>query len=107
LVWEKMMAGVQIRLGDASWAKRTIAHFWLRRGQQLARKSMAGKLGVGGRIMSGLGWLMTYRSIRTKLGLGRVRVAISGAAPIAPQVLEFFWALGVSVREGYGQTEGA
>ncbi len=35
-----------------------------------------------------------------------MRVALSGAAPIAPQVLEFFWALGVPVREGYGQTEG-
>ena len=35
----------------------------------------------------------------------RVRGALSGAAPIAPQVLEFFWSLGVPVREGYGQTE--
>jgi long-chain acyl-CoA synthetase len=67
---------------------------------------MAGGLGVGGRIVAFLGWLFLYRSLRQKLGLGRVRVALSGAAPIAPQVLEFFWAIGVPVREGYGQTEG-
>jgi long-chain acyl-CoA synthetase len=53
-----------------------------------------------------LGWLLLYRSVRRKLGLGRAREAVSGAAPIAPQVLEWFWALGVPVREGYGQTEG-
>jgi long-chain acyl-CoA synthetase len=67
---------------------------------------MDGKLGLGGRVVSGLGWLMVFRSLRDKLGLGRVRIALSGAAPIAPQVLEFFWAMGVEVREGYGQTEG-
>ncbi|HEV7888841.1 MAG TPA: AMP-binding protein, partial [Acidimicrobiales bacterium] len=105
-VWEKMMAGVQIRLGDASFVKRTVARFWLKRGAALARKRMTGKLGLGGRVMAGLGWLMVFRSLRDKLGLGRVRIALSGAAPIAPQVLEFFWALGVPVREGYGQTEG-
>ena len=43
--------------------------------------------------------------LREKLGLGRVAARCRGAAPIAPQVLEFFWALGVPVREGYGQTE--
>jgi long-chain acyl-CoA synthetase len=34
-----------------------------------------------------------------------VRVPLSGAAPVAPQVLAFFWAMGVRIREGYGQTE--
>jgi long-chain acyl-CoA synthetase len=104
-VWEKMMAGVQIRLGDASALKRGVARFWLKRGAAIAHKRMAGKLGPVDRFMAWLGWVMTYRSLREKLGLGRVRVALSGAAPIAPQVLEFFWALGVPVREGYGQTE--
>jgi long-chain acyl-CoA synthetase len=52
-----------------------------------------------------LGWLFLYRPLRTKLGLARVEGVLSGAAPIAPQVLEYFWALGVPVREGYGQTE--
>jgi long-chain acyl-CoA synthetase len=37
--------------------------------------------------------------------MSRIRVPISGAAPIAPQVLEYLWAIGIPVREGYGQTE--
>src|SRR3546814_12448752 len=53
----------------------------------------------------GMGWLLLYRPLRAKLGLSRVDGVLSGAAPIAPQVLEFFWAIGVPVREGYGQTE--
>jgi long-chain acyl-CoA synthetase len=105
-VWEKMLATVQIKMADASRLKRLSYRFWLRRGQRLAPKRMRGRLGPIDRVVAVVGHLFLYRSLRERLGLGRVRVAISGAAPIAPQVLEFFWALGVPVREGYGQTEG-
>ena len=105
-VWEKMLAGIQIRMNDASRLKRLLYKFWLEQGSRLARKRMRGGLNPLDKLVYGLGWLMVFRSLRQKLGLGRVRVALSGAAPIAPQVLEFFWALGVPVREGYGQTEG-
>ncbi|HVF73422.1 MAG TPA: AMP-binding protein [Acidimicrobiales bacterium] len=105
-VWEKMLAGIQIRMNDASWLKRANYRFWIKQGSRLARKRMNGKLNPLDKLVYGLGWLLLFRSLRQKLGLGRVRVALSGAAPIAPQVLEFFWALGVPVREGYGQTEG-
>jgi long-chain acyl-CoA synthetase len=54
-----------------------------------------------------LGWLLLYRSLRQKIGMRRMRYALSGAAPVAPQVLEFFWALGVPVLEGYGMTENS
>ena len=75
-VWEKMMASVEIRMGDASRLKRAVH---------------------GRRLLKG--------PLREKLGLSRCRNAVSGAAPIAPQVLEYFRALGVPIREGYGQTE--
>ncbi len=105
-VWEKMMATIQIRIGDASLLKRAVYRFWMARGVKLASKRMAGRLNPADRLVAGLGWLFLYRSLRDKLGMGRVRVAVSGAAPIAPQVLNYFWALGIQVREGYGQTEG-
>jgi long-chain acyl-CoA synthetase len=77
----------------------------MRQGGRLARKCWHGRPGPVDRAVYALGWLLLFRSLRRKLGLGRIRYALSGAAPIAPQVLEFFWALGVPVVEGYGQTE--
>ena len=104
-VWEKMLAGIQIRMNDASWVKRASYDFWIARGRKVAAKRMAGSARPMDRLVYGIGWLLLYRSLRQKLGLARVRVALSGAAPIAPQVLEFFWALGIPVREAYAQTE--
>jgi long-chain acyl-CoA synthetase len=104
-VWEKMLAGIQIRMNDASPLKRAMYRVWIRQGQRIAPKRMAGRMSPVDRLVYGLGYVFLYRSLRQKLGLSRVRVALSGAAPIAPQVLEYFWALGVPVREGYGQTE--
>jgi long-chain acyl-CoA synthetase len=105
-VWEKMMATVEIRMADATPLKRAMYRFWMRRGARLAPKRMQERMSVADKIVAGLGSALLYRSLRDKLGLRRTRVAISGAAPIAPQVLEFFWSLGVPVFEGYGQTEG-
>lgn len=104
-VWEKMLANVQLRMQDSSFMKRRLYHFWLNRGAALAARRWRGEFGLFARLQYLLGWLMVYRSLREKIGLGRIRVALSGAAPIAPKVLEYFWALGVPVREGYGQTE--
>jgi long-chain acyl-CoA synthetase len=85
--------------------KRWIYEAALRDGRRLARARMRGRLGPGARLRAAAGQALVFGALRHKLGLGRVRVAISGAAPIAPQVLEWLWATGVPVREGYGQTE--
>ncbi len=45
-----------------------------------------------------------FKNVRSIFG-GRLRQAATGAAPIAPEILEFFWACGVPVLEGYGMTE--
>jgi long-chain acyl-CoA synthetase len=47
-----------------------------------------------------------FSRVRAAFG-GRLRLAVTGAAPVAPQILEFFWASGVPVMEGYGMTETA
>ncbi len=47
-----------------------------------------------------------FSRVRAAFG-GRVRMALTGAAPVAPEILRFFWACGVPVMEGYGMTETA
>ncbi len=47
---------------------------------------------------------LMFAKVRGVFG-GRVRQAVTGAAPIAPEILRFFWASGVPVLEGYGMTE--
>jgi len=106
-VWEKMLAGIQIRMGDASWFKRVNFGIWMKVGRRLARKRIDRvSLTVLDRALEGLGWLLLYRPLRERLGMARVRFAGSGAAPVSPDVIETFWSLGVRIREGYGQTEG-
>jgi long-chain acyl-CoA synthetase len=104
-VWEKLLAGITIKMADASRLKRANYRFWMRRGAALAPKRMRGDVGPVDRVVGFLGWVFLFRSLRDKIGMGRVKAALSGAAPIAPKVLEFYWTLGVPVREGYGQTE--
>lgn len=106
-VWEKMLAGIEIRMADASWLKRKNFHFWMGVGRRLARKRLdRTPLTMVDRVLETLGWLLLYRPLRERLGMARVRFAGSGAAPVAPQVIEAFWSLGVRIREVYGQTEG-
>src|SRR5258708_28723684 len=48
---------------------------------------------------------LVFRNIRRMLGLDRCRVAFTGAAPIAPDLIRWYLALGIDMREVYGQTE--
>jgi long-chain acyl-CoA synthetase len=108
-IWEKMLAGVQIRLANASLPKRLMAGMWLKVagwiGDTLVRTG--GRHTPATRLAYAVGWVCWFRALRTRLGMRRVRAAISGAAPIAPEVLKYFMGIGVPMFEAYGMTENA
>jgi long-chain acyl-CoA synthetase len=58
-------------------------------------------------MLARLADLAVLLPLRRRLGLHRTRLALSAAAPIAPDLLDAFWALGIRIYEGYGLTEGA
>ena len=108
-IWEKLLATARIKLDSASWAKRRWARFWLGRADRLGTTLAAngGRHTAGTRLAYAVGWLLFYRALRDRLGLRRVRHASCGAAPVAPEVLQFFMGIGVPMHELYGMTENA
>jgi long-chain acyl-CoA synthetase len=106
-IWEKLLASARIRLDSATWAKRKFSSFWLRQAESIGRTLVrtGGKHTPGSRIVYAVGWLVFFRALQDRLGLRRVRYASSGAAPIAPDVLQFFMGIGIPMHEVYGMTE--
>ena len=105
-IWEKMQAGIEIRMASASWIKRTGYRLARRVADRIAEQQLDdGQLTFGARLLRWFAWIVVFRALRRRLGLDRVRVALSGAAPIAPEVLRFFHGIGVPIIEAYGMTE--
>ncbi len=103
-VWEKIMSGIEIRMTRADALKRVAFRWATARGREMGRAKLESR---SPSVASRIAYMGVLRSLKQKLGLDRARFVLSGSAPIAPSVLEFFHGLGVQIREGYGQTEGA
>ena len=107
-IWEKYHSAVMIRMTDAAWFKRQIFRLSLGVGLRHARLKLSeDPRPVWLNAAYALAHLLVFRKLKKRLGFDRMRIAFSGAAPISPDVLIFYHAIGVSLREGYGQTEGA
>ena len=107
-ILERMHAGTLVRMKDASRLKKILfsiasyfgnitAQRWLQHGDK-------DKLAM---ITNFIAQLIAFRALRKKLGLKNIDSAISGAAPIAPEILRFFMSMGVPIYEGYGMTENS
>jgi long-chain acyl-CoA synthetase len=106
-VWEKLQAGILAALAaEPNERRRKIALSAIVTGRQAARLQEKGKpVPLGLQLKRGLFDRLVFSKIRHKIGLDQCRIAVSGAAPIAPDVLEFFAGIGLPIHEGYGMTE--
>jgi long-chain acyl-CoA synthetase len=106
-IWEKYASATTIRMSDATWFKRLVFRLALSVGKKRADCIMNFQpLPAHLRLMFALAHFAVLRKLKKRMGLDRIRIAYSGAAPIAPDVLHYFQSIGVNLVEGYGQTEG-
>lgn len=108
-IWEKMHAAVLIRMASASRLKKLNYKLWMGVAARLGKQLVAngGSWTLGMRVRYWVGQLFLYRALKERLGLSRCRHGITAAAPIAPEIIEFFMGIGVPVYEAYGMTENA
>jgi long-chain acyl-CoA synthetase len=104
-LYEKFYARVLAKVEEDGGLKQTIFDWALGVGREVSRRRqrkepvegfLALKLSVAEKLV--------FRKIRARMG-GRFRFAISGGAPLSPEIAEFLHALGVLILEGYGLTE--
>ena len=104
-VLEKVHTGVVAKFDEATGVRRRLIDWALRAGREVSvlrqqRKRVPAALALRHRIADRL----VYSKVKSRLG-GRLRAAISGGAPLAKEIAEFFHVLDLLVLEGYGQTE--
>jgi long-chain acyl-CoA synthetase len=104
-IYEKIHAGVLDQIESAGGAKRAIGRWALDVGAHASRLRLAGRpVPPPLRLEELVADKLVFAKVKQKLG-GRLRVGVSGAAPLGVNVLEFFHSLGLLVIEGYGLTE--
>ena len=94
-LWESIAAEVRARVLEASVLKRYMFDFGMRLGlaaQAKGRRSL-------------LAEVLLFRALRDRLGFTRLRSAATGGAALGPDTFRFFLAMGVPLRQLYGQTE--
>ena len=108
-IWERLHALVTIKGNDATFFKRLCLRVSMALAQVIGRQKVAngGSHTFTSRLLYVVGQPLVFRAMKERIGLRRCRHAGSGAAAIAPEVLEFFIGIGVPVYELYGMTENS
>jgi long-chain acyl-CoA synthetase len=105
-VLEGLLTQVMIRMEDASAIKRRLFHYFMdvakRVGGRLLDKQ---PVGMGDRLLYGLGDWLVYAPLRNALGMSRIRVAYTAGEAIGPDLFTFYRSLGINLKQLYGSTE--
>ncbi|GAA2700811.1 AMP-dependent synthetase/ligase [Micromonospora olivasterospora] len=104
-IFEKVYNKAVTTARDAGGAKAKIFAWGVRTGRQKVALEQAGKpVPVGLRLRYALAEKLVFSKLQARLG-GRIRVLVSGSAPLSPEIATFFAAANLPISEGYGLTE--
>jgi long-chain acyl-CoA synthetase len=105
-IWEKFYSAITIALKDATAVQNAIYRWAMSVGYRMTECKLEGKApSLSLRLANRAAYWLVFRNIRRMLGLDRCHLAFTGAAPISPDLIRWYLALGIDMREVYGQTE--
>ena len=104
--WEDMASRIRVKISDAGWVKKKLFYLGERIGKSIVEKQsqkqpVPSSLNALYKIMS----VLVYRPLLDRLGCARFRGAFTGGHPISPDVIHFFRAIGLNLKQCYGLTE--
>ena len=105
-VWEKIFSTVAITIREAGKLQQAAYAWAIGEGMKMVghieARSRPGALLA---LRYKLARLLVLNNVRRMVGLNRVDLALTGAAPISPELIRWYLALGIPLREGWGMTE--
>src|SRR3989339_214467 len=105
-VGENLCASVQVKVMDASWLKRAVFNVSLPIGEKWSEYKFAKKTPpLYFKILYYLAYFAVFKALKDRLGFSNIRSATTGGAALGPDTFKFFHALGISLKQIYGQTE--
>ncbi|WP_218144841.1 AMP-dependent synthetase/ligase [Marinobacter segnicrescens] len=105
-VWEKFYSAIRVQLAEATALQRFCYRIAIDAGHRMAACRLEQRKPGLGQVLwfRLLDWLV-LGNVKRMIGIGRARVLVTGAAPISPELIRWYLALGVDLVEGWGQTE--
>lgn len=107
-IFENLLTTVMIRMEDAAWFKRKLFAYYMKVARDVGLRILDRKpVSILKRINYWIGWLLIYGPLKNTLGLSRVRLSYTAGEAIGPDIFIFFRALGINLKQLYGQTESS
>lgn len=105
-IWEKFYSAVTIALKESSRLQQLVYGWGIGLGMKIGDKLLAGEpIGEGLKLQYRLARLLALNNVRKLIGIHRARFIVTGAAPISPELIRWYLALGVPMGEVWGMTE--
>lgn len=105
-LWENLVSTIQAKITDASFARRFLYRLFLPVGYKRAEIILSKrKLGPIWRVLSALAYWALFRPLRDQMGLSNIRNAYTAGAAVSPDILKYFHAIGVNIKQLYGGSE--
>jgi long-chain acyl-CoA synthetase len=105
-IYEQMVRNVQVKYLDATWSKRTAYELAMKIGYHVAELEFSKKpIPWYWKALDTLAYLCVHKKLKDHLGLSRIRDTYTGGAAMGPDHFRFFHAIGVNLKQIYGQTE--
>jgi long-chain acyl-CoA synthetase len=105
-VWEKFQSGVYLSLKESTRFEQFMFHWAIGLGTTIADRFLSGQpIALHQQLAYRLAQWLVLANVRKSLGIDQARFLLSGAAPISPKILRWFFALGVPMFEIWGMTE--
>lgn len=107
-VFENMLTQILVRMEDAGPTKKALFQYFLMVAKRAGEKRLNGEsIPATDRLLYWIGDKLVYAPLRNRMGLSKLRVAYTAGEAIGPELFSFFRALGVNLKQLYGQTEAS